>query len=187
MLTRGKLTGDQYAFLQQAALAAQHARAYAWSTHGKQILASVAVAQAIRETGWGRHTAGANNYFGLKAGKSWIGLRVLRRTWEILRGKRVTVTAAFRAYKTMDESFRDYARHLCTSAYYRKAVNLLNAGKADDTVLWTDREGVLRTTPRWEAYARLVGGTWATDPAYGDAICELIRGLVLRGFDQPLA
>jgi len=186
MLTRKDLNVNQTRFLNQAALAAQHARRFAWAKYGREVLASVAIAQAIRETGWGKHTAGANNYFGLKAGKSWWGARVIRRTWEIIRGKRITVNAAFRAYPSMEASFIDYANHVATSRYYRKAVEVLAGGPPEDVVAWTDRHGKAWRTARWEAYARLIGGTWATDPAYSDAIVNLVKGLILRGWDMPL-
>jgi flagellar protein FlgJ len=152
--------------LKRFALAAQHAR----RNTGYRILASTANAQAIQETGFGVHIIGsANNYFGLKVGRSWKGPTIEKPTWEHLDGKDVQVIARFRAYPDMEASFQGYGRHLVTCRIYQPALE------------------ILRLHPdAWEPYTREIAGHWATDPNYADSVVGLIRSLELRGFDQPV-
>src|SRR5262249_7335055 len=74
------------------------------------IPASVTIAQAILESGWGRSglTQSANNYFGIK-GTGPAGYVVLP-TKEYLNGQWVTINAKFRKYHNAQESFTDHAQ-----------------------------------------------------------------------------
>lgn len=164
---------------------AQRAARVARAKYGVDLSVATCVAQAIRETGWEKHTAGANNYFGLKPGTLYTGARVVRETFEYIRGQRRTVRASFRAYRTPEDSFVDYARVISTRKPYRQARELLASGDMLDLVTWTDREGVTHVQPRWEAYTRSIAQWWATDPNYGDALIELIRKLGLRWWELP--
>ena len=80
-------------------------------TRDKWVLPSVCIAQAALETGWG--TSGlmtkANAFFGIKAGSSWKGKVYSSKTNECYDGKTYTqITAAFRAYDSLEESVADY-------------------------------------------------------------------------------
>lgn len=74
------------------------------------IFASVCLAQAGLETGWGKAIKG-NNMFGIKAkGKSnmyWKGDSFLSKTTEYINGKKVIMQCAFRKYDSIADSIRD--------------------------------------------------------------------------------
>lgn len=80
---------------------------------------SVIIAQAALESNWGRSTLSVrhNNYFGIKAGKSWKGKSVNMRTGEVLDGKMVVISSNFRVYDSISESIVDRNRLLRTSRY----------------------------------------------------------------------
>ena len=82
------------------------------------------VAQAILETGWGKHTIGAaKNLFGIK-GKGPAG-SVRAPTREFLRGAWVTIDADFAKYDTFAQSIarpRAFLPH-ATSAMRRLPAN----------------------------------------------------------------
>lgn len=73
--------------------------------------ARLAASQASLETGYGKSSVG-NNYFGIKAGKSWNGPSVNAGTWEDGPGGAYTTRANFRSYSNPFDSFRDWASQL---------------------------------------------------------------------------
>src|SRR5690606_37955886 len=77
---------------------------------GSPIFPSVRIAQSGLETGW--KIPAWNNLGGYKVGSGkltpcWRGKIVNKGTWEVYDGKRVDVTAAFRAYDSVEDFFRD--------------------------------------------------------------------------------
>ena len=58
-----------------------------------------------------------NNFFGIKAGKSWKGKTVNMKTGEVLDGKNVTISSNFRVYDSLADSIRDRNRLLRTQRY----------------------------------------------------------------------
>ena len=92
------------------------------------VLASVTLAQAINESGWGKSGLAqkSNNMFGMKislsgntwAGSVWDGKSYVKvYTREEYKGKKVTITAKFRKYKNIALSVADH------SAYLKNAMN----------------------------------------------------------------
>lgn len=76
------------------------------------------LAQAILESAWGKSKlAESNNFFGLKAGSSYKGATVTMQTSEEVNGKRVTVSATFRAFKTVDAGVKGYFDFINTQRY----------------------------------------------------------------------
>lgn len=73
--------------------------------------ARLAASQASLETGYGRSVAG-NNYFGVKAGKSWNGPSVNAGTWEDGPGGAYTTRANFRSYDNPFGSLIDWSSQL---------------------------------------------------------------------------
>lgn len=73
--------------------------------------ARLAASQASLETGYGRSVAG-NNYFGVKAGKSWNGPSVNAGTWEDGPGGAYTTRANFRSYDNPFGSLLDWSSQL---------------------------------------------------------------------------
>jgi len=88
-------------------------RAYFYDAFKSKILTGVPVlvtlAQGALESGWGKYAKG-NNFFGVKAFKSWKGKKQSLKTHEYIKGKRVKVDAWFRVYKTPAASFTDHGK-----------------------------------------------------------------------------
>ncbi len=78
-----------------------------------KILPSVTIAQACLESGWGKSELAtkANNLFGIKAKDDWKGERYTVKTAEYDdSGKKYYIDAAFRKYRTWQESLVDHAK-----------------------------------------------------------------------------
>ena len=88
-----KFLSDTYSYAKQAGLTDAQAR--------------LAAAQAALETGYGKHLVG-NNYFGMKAGKSWTGDTINAYTKEEVGGKLAGQSDVFRSYATPANSFKDW-------------------------------------------------------------------------------
>ncbi|WP_158276676.1 glucosaminidase domain-containing protein [Paraconexibacter algicola] len=137
-----------------------------------QVPAAVTLGQGILESGDGQHTAGANNYFGIKAaskggdryrwGDEAVGC-VFRKTREVVNGQDVYVVAAFRLYRSATDSFVDHAEFLSESSRYRPAF-----GAKDDS-----REFV----------RRIQKAGYATDPKYSTLVIGLMDQNNLYRFD----
>lgn len=87
--------------------------------------ASVTVAQAILESGWGcsRLARIANNFFGIKADAGSEADEYAQfPTWEYEYGKRVLVEAEFAKYATPAQCFAAHARLLASSPRYAPAM-----------------------------------------------------------------
>ncbi|MEJ3744697.1 sporangiospore maturation cell wall hydrolase GsmA [Actinomycetes bacterium KLBMP 9797] len=91
-----------------------------------KVPASVTVAQAILESGWGRSGLARrdHNYFGIKCfgspGPIALGCRVYR-TYECDGPKCYPTTALFRAYRSVGGSFADHGHFLTVNPRYQKA------------------------------------------------------------------
>jgi len=128
--------------------------------------ASVTIAQAIDESGWGTSQLAANDYnlFGIK-GSGPAG-SVTLPTQEFENGQWVTIYAQFRAYHNVSESISDHAELLATSGYYTRAM-------AD------------RAVP--DAFANDLTGVYATDPEYGANLIAIMKLYNLYRFDASAA
>jgi flagellum-specific peptidoglycan hydrolase FlgJ len=116
--------------------------------------ASVTIAQAIDESGWGHSTLAArdHNLFGIKgAGPDGSDAEP---TQEYVNGHAVTVTAKFRVYADVAQSIEDHGRLLATSGYYTRAM--------------ADRQDP-------NEFAVALTGVYATDPDYGAKLIGLMR------------
>lgn len=80
---------------------------------------AVPIAQAILESGFGSTELAvhANNYFGLKAGKSWTGATITIVTTECINGNYVKVTDTFRKYASLEECVKGYFEFLQYDRY----------------------------------------------------------------------
>jgi flagellar protein FlgJ len=165
-------TAAQQAFIKAAGKAAQT------SEQKTGVPASVTVAQAILESGWGAHHMGdANNYFGIKAqvvnGKVTFGTVatgfVDKLTKEVDKsGKSFTITAHFRSYKNMADSFVDHGLFLTGNTRYRKAID------------------AYATTKDANAFAQgLQDAGYATDPNYAKSLVGLMKKNDLYQFNAP--
>jgi hypothetical protein len=135
--------------------------------------ASVTLAQACLESGFGKfHIGSANNYFGIKAfprngtidaGKIATGF-VRVPTKEVVNGRTITVNATFRKYRSMADSMRDHGLFLRVNPRYKPA--FAHSNDAD-------------------AFAReLQKAGYATDPQYANKLISLMRTFDLYRFDK---
>ena len=126
------------------------------------IPASVTIAQAIDESGWGQSELAAadHNLFGIK-GTGPAGSD-MRPTQEYENGIWVTRTAPFRVYHNIAESIADHGRLLATSQAYQHAM-------------------ANRQVP--DAFAAALTGVYATDPNYGPNLIALMRLYNLYRYD----
>lgn len=125
--------------------------------------ASVTLAQAILESGWGKSGLSKkyNNYFGIK-GKGPAGTAVMS-TGEHLNGKDVVIKDGFRVYKSAAESFSDHGRFFIENKRYAEA---------------------MRHTDDGERFAKEIHKAgYATDPNYSQKLIGLIRQYKLAQFD----
>lgn len=126
--------------------------------------ASVTLAQAILESGWGRSglTRQGFNFFGIK-GEGPAG-SITMRTREVYDGRSVYVNAAFRKYHNAAESFIDHGKMLRRMSRYAPAFRH-------------------RNDP--EQFAReLQKAGYATDPNYANSLISIIRQYRLDRFDR---
>lgn len=128
------------------------------------VFASISIAQAILESGWGKSAIG-NNLFGIKADSSWSGEYVECGTKEYDGGGAYSTTAKFRAYSNWGESVEDHGKFLKDNSRYAKA-GLFSA---------KDYIG--------QAYALKSAG-YATDPNYPMMLIELIQKYGLNQYDN---
>ncbi|WP_189910925.1 glycoside hydrolase family 73 protein, partial [Clostridium cochlearium] len=88
--------------------------------HG--VLASITIAQAILESGWGKSklTRECNNLFGVKAIGGWRGPKKSYPTYEYYSGRKTLINDYFRVYKSYSESIEDHALFLVNNSRYRQ-------------------------------------------------------------------
>ena len=106
-------------------------------------------AQWALESGYGKHTSGKNNYFGLK------GAGTGKETKEFVNGKWITITADFIDFPDLGTC----VRHLVTRWYKD----------------WDKYEGVNRAATRDDAAKELVKQHYATDPDYAKKLVKLMN------------
>ncbi|WNQ12636.1 glucosaminidase domain-containing protein [Paenibacillus aurantius] len=134
---------------------------------GSPLFPSVRIAQAILETGgvipaW-------NNLVGYKVGSGvltpyWKGRSVNKSTWEVYDGGETRVRADFRAYDSVEDSFRDQDLLFDLERYRRV------------------REA---KTPGEQIKALLAGG-YATDPDYAKKLDQLTEQYALTRYDKEV-
>ena len=89
------------------------------------VLPSLTIAQAILESGWGKHSIG-NNIFGIKAGSGWNGkVKRVKTSEQRSDGSYYQIYANFRDYDSVDESIIDHAK-LLTGDRYKRVIAATN-------------------------------------------------------------
>lgn len=141
--------------------------------HNNQIFASVCIAQAIHESGWGtsKKMINANALFGIKVGKSaykfgnaWKGAYYNSKTTEYYDGVNPTeIFDNFRAYSSVEDAVEDYFDMLCHCNRYKVALN--------------------KSTPE-ECIKGIIAGGYATGPSYVNSIIRLINQYNLKQYDD---
>lgn len=108
----------------------------------------VVAAQWALESGWGKHTSGKNNYFGLK------GSGTSTSTQEFINGQWITITAAFIDFPNLYTCIE----YLVTRWYKDYKVH----------------KGVNRATSRNNCAELLVKEGYATDPDYATKLIQIM-------------
>ncbi len=129
--------------------------------------ASITAAQAILESDWGRApiAIAGNNYFGIKCKSWWTGETVLHEDDDYDDAGQLT-KSCFRAYGSVEDSFRDHSDFLKNSTRYASLFALSP----------TDYKG-------WAQGLRACG--YATDIRYADKLIAIIERLELYALDWP--
>lgn len=152
------LTAAQILFLQKAATAARASMAITG------VPASVTIAQAILESGWGRSqlAIAANNFFGVKAcqGEDYAEFP----TAEYMDGVKEEVMARFARYPSPIESFHSHASLLLSLPRYAPAM----AHRADPASF----------------AAELQKCGYSTNPKYAEGLMQLVNEFGLTKYDQ---
>lgn len=95
-----------------------------------KILPSLTAAQAILESGWGKH-APHNALFGIKADSSWTGKSFDGKTQEEYQPGVVTdIVDRFRAYNSWNESILDHGKFLNDNPRYKAVIGETDYKKA---------------------------------------------------------
>ena len=112
-----------------------------WREYG--VPASVTIAQAILESGWGRSGLASvdGNYFGIKCQSGRYGTLASGchdyRTQECTKaGTCFTTTASFRTYASMTHSFRDHGSFLRVNPRYAGAFNYTTSANSFIWKVW---------------------------------------------------
>jgi flagellum-specific peptidoglycan hydrolase FlgJ len=132
---------------------------------GSPMLPSVRLAQNLLETGGKIHPW--YNLGGIKVGSGepngyWKGKTVNKATWKILDGHRVDITAAFRAYDSIYDFYKDQDLFLKARRY-----NRVRAAQSSEA----------------QAHA-LADSGYATDPQYAMKLMQLIDRYGLNQYDM---
>ena len=149
----------QSKFLQNVVLAAQQTQRVF------RVPASITIAQAILESGWGQSALAvkANNFFGIKA----AGMQDYMEfpTTEFISGRSTHILAKFARYASPLESFRAHGVLLSTLPRYAPAMTLV-----DDP----------------EMFARRIKECgYSTNPAYASTLMDLVHEFDLTQYDIP--
>lgn len=156
------MNAQQNEFLKLAVPAAQAAQRK-WG-----VPASVTIAQAILESGWGQSALArqANNFFGIKAtAHADSGSYTEFPTTEFVDGRRVSEIAKFARYPSPTGSFDAHAVLLALTERYQPAMAVRNDAGAFASEL------------------QICG--YSTNPAYGSELRSLIQLYDLSQYDTP--
>lgn len=125
--------------------------------------ASVCIAQAILESGWGRYCIGQFNYFGRKW-NGW-GNYVRQQTTEYENGEYVTIYDKFQSYESLEDAIRDWCVLIAEDYKY-----------SDVIYAWHEHWSV-------EDFVYALAPIYATDPDYASKIMATINANDLTRFD----
>lgn len=124
------------------------------------------IAQAALETGWGQSVAkdsdgsSSNNLFNIKSGSNSEFSSVKVKTTEYIADTPIKMSASFRKYDSIEDSFNDYVSLIKNNDRYENA--LVNAGSPERYVDELSKAG------------------YATDPNYGRKILSIYNSKELN-------
>jgi hypothetical protein len=123
------------------------------------ILASLTIAQAAYESGWGNSAPG-NNLFGIKWTSGYASQTL--STKEFINGVWETVNAQFRAYSSWADSVMDHALFLTQNSNYKNIIGVKDYKTVCELI---KQDG------------------YATDPNYASTLIEIIEENSLTDYD----
>lgn len=125
--------------------------------------ASVCIAQAILESGWGKYCIGKFNYFGRK----WNGWGNYEKcqTTEYIDGEYVTIYDKFQSYASIEEAIEDWCVLISSDWKYEDVIEV-----------WKDTWNV-------DDFVYTLAPIYATDPEYASKIISTINANDLERFD----
>ena len=126
------------------------------------ICASMTIAQAILESGWGQYTQG-NNLFGIKWAEGCGYDKQLLNTTEYYDGVKTNIQDYFRAYNSLGDSLYDHTMFLIKNSRYANLRGLLDYKQACRLI---QEDG------------------YATAPDYSDMLVRIIEQYNLNEFDK---
>lgn len=125
--------------------------------------ASVCIAQAILESGWGKYCVGDYNYWGRKWG-GW-GNYAVYSTDEYINGEWVTINAKFQSYDSLEQAVEDWCQLIREEPCYAPARDAWHA-----PWILTD-------------FVNALAGVYATDPGYANKVMDTITYNNLMQYD----
>ena len=134
------------------------------SAKASGVLASITIAQAALESGWGESGLAktGNNLFGIKADSRWRGQTLTMNTKEFIKGQWVVVPALWRKYPSWQASMEDHAAFLRRNPRYKACFLCATAS----------------------AFAKaLLQAGYATDPEYANKLITLMDKHQLQALD----
>ena len=134
------------------------------------VFASVTIAQAIFESGWGQSLLAqdANNLFGIKTSPTWTGATYVINTEECNPdGSRYTISATFRKYPDLAASIADHGAFLSNNGNPQRYAAALSC-----------------TDSASQAEAIAAAG-YSTNPNYAEMLNQEISARHLTQYDQP--
>jgi murein DD-endopeptidase MepM/ murein hydrolase activator NlpD len=158
IMAKSELKGQQREFYDKlyTTLLDQAAKA---GLKNPEAVARVGAAQASLETGYGKATAGGNNYFGIKGSG---GNQQTTQEFDPKLGKMVTQKASFRQYGSMEESAADYIKLMQGSKRY---AGVIGAGSTAEAIAAQGKSG------------------YATDPDYAKKLALITSSATGQGFN----
>ncbi|MCD3202821.1 glucosaminidase domain-containing protein [Clostridium botulinum] len=132
--------------------------------HG--IYASISMAQAILESGWGTSALAQKycNLYGIKALRDWTGKVTNVDTREWTKDEIVTINQPFRVYSSWTESILDHAKFLQKE--------------------WYIAAGVFKARNFKKQIEAIFNGGYSSDPNYITKILKLINDYDLKKYDM---
>jgi flagellum-specific peptidoglycan hydrolase FlgJ len=129
------------------------------------IPASVTIAQAALESGWGASGLAiqACNLFGVKSSPGWNGPTLDMNTHEVIGGKEITVLAHWRKYPDLATCIAD------RGAFFHKNPRYAKALACKDCISFAEA---------------IQAAHYSTDPEYAAKLIDLIKQHNLSQFDK---
>lgn len=130
------------------------------ASKGSGIFIETLLGQSILETSSGKSKLSSkyNNYFGIKADKSWKGRSVNMSTGEVFNGVPVTIKSNFRVYDSFLDSAKDYIKFLKENPRYTKA-------------------GVFKANNYKEQIQAIKNAGYATGTNYVSSVVNIVKGI----------